>query len=191
MRDFTPVAESMKGDPQALTALMNRLLTPLSDAITQEGGTIDKYMGDAVMAFWNAPLDVPDHAAHAARAALAMRRRLRDLNAARQREAEEQGVAAPASLDIGIGINTGRCVVGNMGSDFRFDYSALGDAVNLASRLEGLTAQYGEPILIGEATAEALAGRFALKEIGAVQVKGKAETVRVFALLDDLERSSI
>ncbi len=183
MRDFTRIAEGLKGDPQALTGLMNRLLTPLSDAITREGGTIDKYMGDAVMAFWNAPLDVPDHAAHAARAALAMRERLAALNAARQREAEAQGLPVPAPLEIGIGVNTGPCVVGNMGSDFRFDYSALGDAVNLASRLEGLTAHYGEPILIGEATAEALAGRFDLREIGTVQVKGKAEATRIFALL--------
>ncbi|HRE21782.1 MAG TPA: adenylate/guanylate cyclase domain-containing protein [Rhabdaerophilum sp.] len=185
MRDFTRVAEGMKGDPQALTALMNRLLTPLSDAITREHGTIDKYMGDAVMAFWNAPLDVPDHAAHAARAALAMRRRLADLNEARRQEAANLSLPAPLPLEIGIGINTGPCVVGNMGSDFRFDYSALGDAVNLASRFEGLTAQYGEPILIGEATADALAGRFELREIGAVPVKGKAETARVFALLGE------
>lgn len=190
MRDFTRVAEGMKGDPQALTALMNRLLTPLSDAITRERGTIDKYMGDAVMAFWNAPLDVPDHAAHAARAALAMRRRLADLNEARHREAAAQGLPAPLPLEIGIGVNTGPCVVGNMGSDFRFDYSALGDAVNLASRLEGLTTQYGEPILIGEATAAALAGRFALREIGSVQVKGKAEPVRIFALLGELSANA-
>lgn len=185
MRDFTRVAEGMKGDPQALTRLMNRLLTPLSDVITNEKGTIDKYMGDAVMAFWNAPLDVPDHAAHAARAALAMRQRLLALNDARRREAEEQGLPAPEPLEIGIGINTGPCVVGNMGSDFRFDYSALGDAVNLASRLEGLTAHYGEPILIGEATAAALGGRFDMREIGSVQVKGKSEAARVFALLGE------
>lgn len=191
MRDFTRIAEGLKGDPQALTALMNRLLTPLSDAITREGGTIDKYMGDAVMAFWNAPLDVPDHAARAARAALAMRERLARLNEVLRREAEERGLPVPAPMEIGIGINTGPCVVGNMGSDFRFDYSALGDSVNLASRLEGLTAQYGEPILIGEATAAAIAGRFALREIGTVQVKGKAEATRIFALAGEVTAKEV
>jgi adenylate cyclase len=187
VRGFTAVAESYREDPQALTALMNRLLTPLSDAIIENGGTIDKYMGDAVMAFWNAPLDTPDHAARAARGALDMRRRLADLDAERATEAKAEG-RDHLPLDIGIGINTGTCVVGNMGSEFRFDYSALGDAVNLASRLEGLTRDYGLPILIGETTAAALGTRFTLAEIGEVQVKGKQVASRIFALSGEAPR---
>ncbi len=181
LRGFTPVAESYQSDPQALTALMNRLLSPLSDAITENGGTIDKYIGDAIMAFWNAPLDEPDHAGKAALAALEMRRRLGALEAARAEEARVEG-RAHLPLEIGIGINSGDCVVGNMGSEFRFDYTALGDAVNLASRLEGLTAHYGVPILVGETTAAMLVGRFDLDEIDRVAVKGKHEETRIFAL---------
>lgn len=181
VRGFTPVAESYHDDPQALTTLMNRLLSPLSDAIISQGGTIDKYMGDAVMAFWNAPLDEPDHAGKAALAALDMRQRLKKLDQERAAEAEAEGWEH-LPLDIGIGINTGPCVVGNMGSEFRFDYTALGDAVNLASRLEALTAQYGAPILVGEATAEQLGDRFELVEVDRVAVKGKHEVTRIFAL---------
>jgi adenylate cyclase len=181
LRGFTAVAESYRDDPQALTQLMNRLLSPLSAAITENGGTIDKFMGDAVMAFWNAPLDEPDHAGRAARAALDMRRRLAMLEEARAAEARAEG-RAHLPLEIGIGINTGPCVVGNMGSELRFDYTALGDAVNLAARLEGLTATYGAPILIGEATALALSERFALRELDRVAVRGKQEETRIFAL---------
>lgn len=184
VRGFTAVAESYRKDPQALTSLMNRLLSPLSSAIIESGGTIDKYMGDAVMAFWNAPLDEPDHAGKAAAAALDMRVRLAILDAERAREAKAEGrVHLP--LEIGIGINSGPCVVGNMGSEFRFDYTALGDAVNLASRLEGLTARYGHPILVGEATAERLQGRFDLIELGREAVKGKQQETRIFALLGE------
>ena len=186
VRGFTAVAESYRADPQALTSLMNRLLSPLSSAITENGGTIDKYMGDAVMAFWNAPLDEPDHAGKAAAAALDMRARLAALDTERAAEAKAEGrVHLP--LEIGIGINSGPCVVGNMGSEFRFDYTALGDAVNLASRLEGLTARYGQPILIGEATAEKLNGRFNLLELGCETVKGKQQETRIFALLGKLK----
>ena len=181
MRGFTAVAESYHADPQALTALMNRLLSPLSTAITDNDGTIDKYMGDAVMAFWNAPLDEPDHAIKAARAALDMRRRLAALEVERAAEAKSAGVPH-LPLEIGIGINSGPCVVGNMGSEFRFDYTALGDTVNLASRLEGLTAQHRVPILVGETTAALLGARFDLVELGRVQVKGKQEETRIFAL---------
>lgn len=180
VRGFTSVAESYQEDPQALTALMNRLLSPLSEAIIAEGGTIDKYMGDAIMAFWNAPLDMPDHAARALRAAREMRRRHVQLEAARKREAEAAG-RPYLPLEIGIGINSGRCVVGNMGSQARFDYTALGDAVNLASRLEGLTARYGRPILIGEASAALLPPEDVLEPVDRVTVKGKNEPTQVFA----------
>lgn len=181
LRGFTAVAESYRDDPQALTQLMNRLMAPLSDAIIAEGGTIDKYMGDAVMAFWNAPLDDADHAAHALAAAREMHRRFTVLETGRRAEDAAAG-RAHLPLDIGIGINSGPCVVGNMGSEFRFDYTALGDAVNLAQRLESLTPRYGTPILVGEATAALLQGRAGLTELGSEVVKGKTKAVRVFGV---------
>lgn len=181
VRGFTAVAESYHDDPQALTALMNRLLSPLSDAIIRTGGTIDKYMGDAVMAFWNAPLDETDHAGKAAFAALDMRQRLEALDAARAEEARAAG-RAHLPLEIGIGINSGPCVVGNMGSEFRFDYTALGDTVNLASRLEELTAEFGVPIIVGAETAHLIEGRFDLDALGDVQIRGRQEPERLFAL---------
>lgn len=183
VRGFTTIAESFRDDPAGLTQLMNAFLSELSHAILDEAGTIDKFMGDAVMAFWNAPLDVPDHAAHACRAALAMRARVDDLNA---RRAAESGGTAQV-IDVGIGINTGSCTVGNMGSDTRFDYTALGDAVNLASRLEGQSKTYGVGIILGDATASAVRGAFAMLELDLIRVKGKTEPERVFALMGGAE----
>ncbi len=182
VRGFTAISESYREDPQGLTRLMNRLLSPLSRAITENRGTIDKYMGDAVMAFWNAPLDDPDHANNACAAALEMVRRLDELNAER---ATEDAVAGRHHIPIviGIGINTGRCVVGNMGSDVRFDYSAIGDSVNIASRLEGQTREYGVSILMGEETAAKAVGQFALVEVDLIRVKGKSQPARAFALV--------
>jgi adenylate cyclase len=139
-------------------------------------------MGDCVMAFWNAPLDDPDHAVHACDAALGMLDALAVLNAERRREAEAGGLPF-APLEIGIGINTGECVVGNMGSEQRFDYSVLGDAVNLASRLEGQSKYYVVPTVIGEDTAVKVADRFALLELDLVAVKGKEEAVRVYTVI--------
>ena len=173
VRNFTTLSEGMS--PEALTALVNRIMTPLSEAVTTHWGTIDKYIGDALMAFWNAPVDDPAHAEHACRAALAMRQRLDTLNT-------EMGNDPP--LGIGIGINTGPCTVGNMGSTQRFDYSALGDTVNLASRLEGETKSYGVPIVIGDATARAVPG-FATLDLDVAHVKGKRESVTLHALLGD------
>jgi adenylate cyclase len=184
VRGFTTLAEGFRDDPPGLTALMNSFLTVLSRAILREGGTIDKFMGDAVMAFWNAPLDAPDHAAAACRAALAMRADVAALNAKRARDAAEAGGAA-LPIDVGIGLNTGDCVVGNMGSDTRFDYTALGDAVNLASRLEGQSKPYGLGIILGSATARAVEGHFAMLELDLLRVKGKMEPERVFGLLGD------
>lgn len=180
VRGFTAIAEQMKSDPQQLTSLMNRLLTPLSAAIIANRGTVDKYMGDAVMAFWNAPLADTDHEGNACRAALAMLERLDLLNDAR---CADDPAAAP--LAIGIGINTGDCVVGNMGSDLRFDYSVLGDCVNLASRLEGRTQDYGIRILLGDATARAVKDRFAVLEVDEATVKGKSEPQLVWTLVGD------
>jgi adenylate cyclase len=180
VRGFTTIAESMKDDPERLTALVNRLLDPLSRVVLEEGGTIDKYIGDCLMAFWNAPLDEPDHAAKAVRAALRMQEVMAKLNgelALEARPGEE-----PIRLGIGIGINTGEAIVGNMGSDIRFDYSAIGDAVNLASRLEAKTRDYDVPIIIGPETARLVADRFAVAEIDRITVKGRSAIVPIYSV---------
>jgi adenylate cyclase len=184
VRGFTTIAESYKRDPQGLTSLMNRFLTPLTNAIIGKQGTIDKYMGDAIMAFWNAPLDDPQHEVHACEAALAMLGSLASLNEARRREAEAGGHDY-VPIAVGVGLNTGLCVVGNMGSDLRFDYSVLGDPVNLASRLEGQSKAYGVQVILGSATAEAVRDRFAVLEIDLITVKGKTEPEHVFTLVGD------
>lgn len=181
IRSFTTISEGLT--PQELIQLMNDFLTPMSDLVMSNRGTIDKYMGDAMMAFWNAPLDDPDHERHACRTALAMNDALVPINEAVRKKALEIG-KEPVLLNAGIGINTGACAVGNMGSKQRFAYSALGDAVNLASRLEGQTKTYGINILIGEATA-AKVSDFAVLEMDLLQVKGKTQPVRIFALLGD------
>ncbi|HYE01548.1 MAG TPA: adenylate/guanylate cyclase domain-containing protein [Alphaproteobacteria bacterium] len=184
VRGFTTISEQFKTNPQGLTALMNRFLTPLTDQILARKGTIDKYMGDCIMAFWNAPLDVPNHAAEACGAALAMLEALEELNQVRRKEAEAEGTPY-LPLAIGIGLNSGDVVVGNMGSDQRFDYSVLGDAVNLASRLEGQSKNYGVNIVIGPHTAEMVAGRYAVLELDLIAVKGKKEAVRIFTVVGD------
>jgi adenylate cyclase len=181
VRGFTTISETYKDDPQGLTRLMNRFLTPLTNAILARKGTIDKYMGDAIMAFWNAPLDDNEHEINACNAALDMLERIDDLNKVREEEAQQGGhVYLP--LNVGVGVNTGTCVVGNMGSDLRFDYSVLGDTVNLASRLEGQTKEYGLPIIIGSKTAGAIREKFALLELDFIMVKGKKEPEVIYAL---------
>ncbi|MDH2385566.1 adenylate/guanylate cyclase domain-containing protein [Bradyrhizobium sp. CER78] len=181
MRGFTTISETYKRDPQGLTALMNRFLTPLSNAILARKGTIDKYMGDAIMAFWNAPLDDKQHQLNACDAALDMLERVDDLNRAREQEAKAGGhVYVP--LNIGVGLNTGTCVVGNMGSDVRFDYSVFGDSVNLASRLEGQSKEYGFPIIVGSKTALAVKEKFAILELDFIMVKGKKEPEVIYAI---------
>jgi adenylate cyclase len=181
VRGFTTISESYKHDPQGLTRLMNRFLTPLTNAILARKGTIDKYMGDAIMAFWNAPLEDKEHQVNACNAAVDMLERIDELNEARAQEAKEGGhVYIP--LNVGIGLNTGTCVVGNMGSDLRFDYSVLGDSVNLASRLEGQTKEYGFPIIVGSKTALAVKDRFAILELDFIMVKGKKEPEVIYAI---------
>jgi adenylate cyclase len=182
VRGFTSISEIYKHDPQGLTQLMNRFLTPLTNAIIEHKGTIDKYMGDAIMAFWNAPLDDPEHEIHACGAALRMLACVEELNRERAEEAQENGHAF-IPIRMGIGINTGQCVVGNIGSDLRFDYSVLGDAVNLASRLEGRSKSYGTPIILGAATAARARDHFTTLEIDLITVKGKTEPERIFTLL--------
>ncbi len=181
IRGFTTIAEEMKDDPERLTTLVNRLLTPLSDAVLKQGGTIDKYIGDCLMAFWNAPLDDPDHAVHAVRAALDMLAALARVNEELETEAKRDRRPAQ-TLRIGIGINTGECVVGNMGSHQRFDYSALGDAVNLASRLEGASKDYGISLLLGEETARLVEKTFPIAELDRITVKGRSTVSPVFTV---------
>jgi adenylate cyclase len=181
VRGFTTISESYKHDPQGLTALMNRFLTPLTNAILARKGTIDKYMGDAIMAFWNAPLDDKEHQLNACQAAVDMLERIDELNKKREQEAKEGGHAY-IPLNVGVGLNTGVCVVGNMGSDLRFDYSVLGDSVNLASRLEGQSKEYGFPIIVGSKTALAVKDKFAILELDFIMVKGKKEPEVIYAI---------
>src|ERR1700730_12287073 len=182
VRGFTAISESYKDNPQGLTALMNHFLTPVTNAIIARNGTIDKYMGDAVMAFWNAPLDDAAQESDACHAALDMLERVDALNQEREREASAANVPF-IPIFMGIGINTGRCTVGNMGSDLRFQYTVMGDTVNVASRLEGQTRTYDLSTLIGSRTAAAVADEFALLEIDSVRVKGKAEPEVIYTIL--------
>jgi adenylate cyclase len=159
----------------------------MTKLIMARHGTIDKYMGDCIMAFWNAPLDDPAHADNACGSALAMLAELDGVNTRLASEAAAEGRPF-IPIHIGVGINTGECVVGNMGSDERFAYTAMGDAVNLASRLEGQSKTYGLSIIVGEATRAAAPGWAAL-ELDLVAVKGKEEAVRIYTLLGDAEEA--
>jgi adenylate cyclase len=181
VRGFTSISETYKRDPQGLTRLMNRFLTPLTNAILARKGYIDKYMGDAIMAFWNAPLDDSQHEINACEAAVDMLECIEQLNRVREQEAKDGGpVYIP--IHVGVGLNTGVGVVGNMGSDLKFNYSVLGDAVNLASRLEGQTKEYGFPIIVGSKTALAVKDKFAILELDFIMVKGKKEPEVIYAV---------
>lgn len=182
VRNFTSISEGMT--PSELTRFINELLSPLSEIILAHRGTIDKYMGDAVMAFWNAPLDDREHAANACAAALQMIERIEDLNT--EWKAQASALNRPFErVKIGIGINTGPCCVGNLGSSVRFDYSAIGDEVNIASRFEGLSKLYGVSNVIGQHTL-AMAHDFPALELDLVQVKGRTRSARIYTLLDAL-----
>jgi adenylate cyclase len=170
VRGFTTISEGM--DPRQLTRLMNALLTPMTRVIHKNRGTIDKYMGDAIMSFWGAPLADSEHASHALYAALAMMEELKIM----QDDFKARGWP---EIDIGIGLNTGIMNVGNMGSEFRMAYTVLGDAVNLGSRLEGLTKKYGVNIIVSESTRESVP-EFIFRELDLVRVKGKNEPVAIF-----------
>lgn len=170
VRGFTTLSEGL--NPKELTQLMNALLTPMTRVIHKNRGTIDKYMGDAIMSFWGAPLDDPEHARHALYAALEMMQELRIM----QDDFKQRGWP---SVNIGIGLNTGEMNVGNMGSEFRMAYTVLGDTVNLGSRLEGLTKAYGVDIIVGELTKDQIP-EFVFKELDLVRVKGKNEPVAIF-----------
>lgn len=176
IRGFTTLSE--KYSAHELTHFMNRFLTPMTDIILKHKGTIDKYIGDCIMAFWNAPLDDPKHAENACAAALEMLEHLEKWNA---EMARESGNFSP--VKIGIGINTGTCCVGNMGSDQRFDYSVLGDDVNIASRLQSLSPMYGSFLIAGEAAVEKAGADVAAVEVDCLRVKGKTRPVKIYSVL--------
>jgi adenylate cyclase len=174
VRGFTTISEKLS--PEQLVHFLNIYLTHMSDIILDNKGVIDKYIGDAIMAFWGAPIETKRHAHLACDTSLKMMERLKRM----QIEFEKEGLP---HIDIGIGLNTGDCVIGNMGSTKRFDYTAMGDTVNLAARLEGLTKQYGVKILIGEKTFSKVKGSYICREIDFVQVKGKKEGVTIYELV--------
>ena len=185
IRGFTSISEKYKGDPEALTDLINNLLTVLSNEILDNQGTIDKYMGDCIMAFWNAPSEDPDHREKSIDAAFAMSKALEQLNLDLNRFDDDK-------LSVGIGINTGECIVGNMGSDKRFDYTVLGDSVNLASRLEGQSGNYGMQIILGEGSIKGLSKeKYLVCELDSIAVKGKSEPVTIFTVFNKNEANTI
>ncbi len=174
VRNFTTISENL--EPERLVSLLNRLLDPLTQVILSEGGMLDKYIGDAIMALFNAPVDLEEHPTRAVRSALRMVEELERLNRGFKRE-------FGLTLNIGIGINTGLAVVGNMGSRLRFDYTAIGDTVNLASRLEGLNRIYGTRIIISQYTREKLKGGFLVRLLDLVAVKGKRRPVFIYEVM--------
>ncbi len=173
IRGFTPISEKFKDDPEQLTRYVNKFLTAMTDIILKNEGTIDKYMGDCIMAFWNAPIDCKNHRELAVKSAKEMKQKLALMNKTKEFD---------PPLNIGIGINTGKCLVGNMGSEQRFDYSVIGDAVNLASRLESSSKTLGQDIVISENTREPLFERFNFKFIDKIKVKGKDESINVYTI---------
>jgi adenylate cyclase len=180
VRGFTTISEHYGTDVQGLTKIMNRYMTAMTAKILENQGTLDKYIGDAQMAFWNAPLDDPSHAKNAVRTALAMMGSLDGFN----QEIAKEGVPA---FGMGLGINTASVVVGNMGSDQRFDYTCLGDGVNLASRLEGQSKPYGVKIVLGALTAEQIQDEYFVLELDTIAVKGKTQGVTIYTVLDRLD----
>ena len=178
VRNFTSISEQYQ--PKDLAQLMNRMLTALSAAIHKHGGTVDKYIGDAVMAFWNAPLDDPEHAQNATLGAL-------DMQEAMRRLSDQLVAEGRAPMRLGVGICTGEASVGNMGSELRMAYTAMGDTVNLSSRLEGLTKKYGAGILVSESVQKACGTDIAFRWVDDVRVKGRERPVRIFEPLGEAE----
>lgn len=176
VRGFTTISEKL--DPRELSDLLNSYLTPMTDLVFKNKGTLDKYMGDAIMAFWGAPIHFDDHAKHACRCALQMLSKLKEL----QTEYRAKGLP---EIDIGIGLNTGEMSVGNMGSETVRSYTVMGDSVNLGSRLEGINKEYGTRIIISEFTNEAVEDSFTTREVDWVRVKGKAQPVRIYELISE------
>ena len=175
IRVFTPISEKYKSNPEGLTKLINRFLTSMTDIIIKNGGTIDKFMGDCIMAFWNAPLDNDKHRQLAVKSAIEMQIELALLNV----QLVAEGLPR---IHIGIGINTGEALVGNMGSRQRFDYSVIGDAVNLASRLESSSKTLGKTLVIGEDTRHTIETMYPFEYIDSITVKGKSESIKVYTI---------
>ncbi len=176
VRGFTTISEKL--DPRALSDLLNSYLTPMTDLVFKNKGTLDKYMGDAVMAFFGAPIHYPDHAKHACRCALQSLEKLKELQA----DYVRKGLPV---IDIGIGLNTGECSVGNMGSQTVRSYTVMGDPVNLASRLEGINKEYGTRIIISENTYKEIKDDFVCREVDWVRVKGKLQPVKIYELISE------
>lgn len=175
LRGFTSVSEALKDEPEKLTSIVNAILTPLTDIVLEHQGTVDKYMGDCIMAFWNAPLDVENHADQAVKAAVAMVETMPKINEALLQQFGHSG------FRLGVGVNSGGVIVGNLGSNSRFDYSVLGDAVNLAARLEGQSKTYGVDVIIGDDTYKRVTDQeLCLLQIDEMRVKGKAEPVKIY-----------
>jgi adenylate cyclase len=172
IRGFTPISEKYQKDPQGLTTLINRFLDNQTEIILKHGGTIDKYMGDCIMAFWGAPLPDENHIENATKAAIEMRIALEELNETLAEEGLDQ-------INTGAGINSGPCVVGNFGSSTRFDYSVLGDAVNLAARLESSCKEYDADLIISE---HSLVDGYDYEFLDEVTVKGKSEPVKIYTI---------
>jgi len=181
IRSFSKISESL--EPQEVTTFLNIFLTPMTDILQASKATIDKYIGDAIVAFWNAPLDDVEHEKNAARAVVKMNARLAELNKTYENHDE---VKWPPNVSMGIGLNTGICCVGNLGSEQRFSYSMIGDAANLASRIEGLTKQYKISSLIGNSTASSISN-FAILEADLIKVIGRETPERIWILVGDEE----
>jgi adenylate cyclase len=187
IRGFTSLSERMP--PEALVSLLNEYLSPMTQIVMNERGTLDKYIGDAIMAIFGAPMNVPDHPKRACQAALYMIERLEKLNL----KWKDIGWH---HISIGVGINTGEAIVGNMGANVRFDYTAIGDTVNLASRLEGLNKFYGTQIIVSKSTLEDIgSSQFLMRELDLVRVKGKEKPISIFELVSfypgDSQRTSL
>lgn len=181
IRDFTGISETMA--PDELVAFLNDYMQEMTEIVLTNHGTLDKYEGDALMAFWGAPLPMADHAVQACTTALLQQKRLAAL---RQRWKKK----GQPMIHVRMGINSGEAVVGNLGSKDRFDYTAIGDAVNLASRLEGINKQYGTDVIISSFTYDAVKSRFVCRELDLIRVKGKKETIRIYELVGNKEEAS-
>jgi adenylate cyclase len=180
IRGFTSISEGLR--PEKLVEIMNKYLSRMTDEVFKHEGVLDKYIGDAVMAFWNAPFDQPDHAKRAVETALDMLSALKEMNATK--------AFGDVELKIGVGVNTGEMVVGNMGSEERFDYTVIGDSVNLGSRLESLTKEYGVCLLITESARQELNNGYLLRQVDLVAVKGKKEPVKIFEVMKRSKNAS-
>jgi adenylate cyclase len=179
IRGFTSMSEKMQ--PEDVVTFLREYLTVMTEAVFKHGGTVDKYIGDAIMALYNVPFEAPDHARRAVRTALEFQARLTPL-------AERFALKYGGTLACGVGIHTGDAVVGTIGSEQRLEYTAIGDTINLGSRLEGLTKEFSVPIIMSEATATEVAGQFGTRDLGEVTVKGKAIPVKIYAVLGELPR---